>query len=102
MVGCVAVLRYRLVSQTLVTSAGGVSRDRRWLQAILVRPIAVPEGARLLRGEFNFDNRLDALETILPRHHQSQWCAVLLWQWMSVDPAGEHAQLIVSLRQRQC
>jgi hypothetical protein len=52
----VAVRRYQLVSQTLVTSAGDVSLVDVGFEAIFVRPIAIPKGARLLGGELNLDN----------------------------------------------
>lgn len=68
-----------------------------------IRPIAVPERARLLGREVNFHDRLDALEIVLRRHRQAHWRAVLLWQRMPINTPrrlGEHRQFNICVGNR--
>ena len=51
--------------------------------------VAIPESCRPFGGEFDLDDRLDALETVLPRHDEAQRRAMLFGQRMTVDAGGE-------------
>ena len=49
---------------------------------------------RLLLGERNADDRLDALEAVLPRHDEPDGCAVLGRQDFVVQPDGQDGQRV--------
>src|SRR5690606_20753140 len=55
------------------------------VEPVLVRRGHVPRGLRLALGEVDTDDRLDALEAVLPRHDQAQRRAVLVRQHLAVD-----------------
>src|SRR5689334_4862353 len=46
------------------------------IKAVLARVLHVPGAGGLLLGEADAHDRLDALEAILPRHHQPHWRAI--------------------------
>jgi hypothetical protein len=47
--------------------------------------------------EADADERLAALEAVLPRHDQPQWRAVLRRQHFAVHPEGKHRQRVLCL-----
>ena len=55
------------------------------VEAILARLRHVPAGQRLLLGEANGDNALDALESVLPRYDEPQRRPVLVRQYLAVE-----------------
>src|SRR5437667_6816102 len=50
------------------------------VEAVLVGVGQAPGGWRLLFRELDLDDRLDALESVLPRHHQPDGRAILIGQ----------------------
>src|SRR3546814_5737694 len=61
-------------------------------EAVFRRLQVVPGGFGHLLDELDFHDRLDALEAVLPRHHQAQRRAVLLRQRLAVQAGGQQGQ----------
>src|SRR6185312_7527401 len=59
------------------------------VEAVLARRALVPRRRRLLVGERDLDDRLDALEAVLPRHDKLHRRAVLRRQLLSVETGSE-------------
>src|SRR5690606_34407688 len=62
------------------------------VEAVLARLQPIPGGRRHALGEADGDDRLDALEAVLPRHHQPQRRAVLLRQRLAVQTGGQDCE----------
>ncbi len=62
------------------------------IETVFVGSRHVPCRLRLAFEEFDFDNRLDALEAVFPWHDQAQRRAVLVWQFAPVHAHGEQGQ----------
>src|SRR3990167_7629800 len=62
------------------------------IEAILVGSRFVPGGTRLLLGEADLDDALAALETVLPRHHQTHGRTVLLGQHFAIHAKTQQRQ----------
>ncbi len=70
-------------------------------KAVLVRGREVPGGRRSIAGQRNADDRLNTLETVLPRHGQTHRRTVLRRQRFTVDPGREHGQRVHGLVETQ-
>src|SRR5881275_1245069 len=94
----VAVVELRFHAVARVNQALGRLRPARVrhvrvhvrFERIFSRLQSLPKGLRLRGDELDLYHRLDALVTILPRHGNADWGAVLLWQWLAVNAAHHH------------
>src|SRR5438552_19123620 len=59
---------------------------------VLVRRLNGPCRGWLLGDETDLYNLLDAFETVLPRHHQSNRSAVLGRQGLAIESGGQNRQ----------
>src|SRR5208282_2739609 len=64
------------------------------VEAIFIRGILAPSGARLPCHQLDFDKGLDALETVFPRYDQPKGSAILWRQRASIQPAGQQGQRV--------
>src|SRR5581483_223413 len=90
---CVAVKRQRrappeLTNATFVRLApAGMING--WVyvgvEAVLVRSGQVPRGRRLLLGQADRDDRLDALKAVFPGHDQTERRAVLIGERLAIE-----------------
>ncbi|EAU65733.1 conserved hypothetical protein [Stigmatella aurantiaca DW4/3-1] len=71
------------------------------VEAVLVGRREVPRGGRLTLGERDADDGFDALEAVLPRHHQPQGRAVLGRQRLAIEPRGQQGERVDRLVQAQ-
>src|SRR5581483_6942725 len=71
------------------------------IKPVLARTGLVPGGLRLRLDETDLDDRLRALEAVLPRHHQAQRRAVLVRQHLAVQADREQGQRMHRLIQPQ-
>src|SRR5262245_57319871 len=67
------------------------------VEAVFLRIRDIPGRFRLLVDEPDSDNRLDALESVLPGDHQSNRRAVLVDQRLTVHTDGENRQWMLRL-----
>lgn len=66
-------------------------------EALLVRLQLVPECFGFLLHELYADDRFDPLETVFPRHDQTDGSTVYVWQFMAVNRGSQQRQLVGGL-----
>ncbi len=71
------------------------------IEPILVRRLDVPGCRRLAGDQTDLYDGLNALESVLPRNHQSNWRAVLRRHRLPVKPGRENREGIHGLIQAQ-
>src|SRR5215510_3170544 len=71
------------------------------IKAVLARILHVPGAGWLLLGEADSNDRLDALEAILPRHDQPDRRAILVGQRFPVEADGENGERMHGLVEAQ-
>ena len=64
------------------------------MEAVFPRHRRAPRRRRLLIREADSDDRLDALEAVLPGYDQPERRAVLVWQHAPVEPDGEDRERV--------
>src|ERR1051325_8401516 len=64
------------------------------IEAVIRRSGLHPRGRRLLLAEANLHDRLDALESVLPRHDDADRRAVLIRQRLALKPGAEGREAI--------
>src|SRR5207249_11443916 len=55
------------------------------IETVLTRRGQIPRGGRLLIGETDLHDRLDALEAVLPGNDEAKWRAVLVREHFAVE-----------------
>ena len=70
-------------------------------EVVFVRNDIVPKGVRFLGDQLDLDDRLDALEAVLPRRDETQRGAVLRRKRVAVDARCEEGERIHRLREGQ-
>ncbi len=71
------------------------------IEAVLAGVLLLPGDRRLLVGEADAHDRLDALEAVLPRHHQPDRRAVLVGQRLAVEADGQDGERMHGLVEPQ-
>src|SRR6185437_2210485 len=84
-----SLMKERCTDATLARLAP--ARMRHVRVDVRVKPILLgsglaPRRPRLLLGKADFHDRLDAFESMLPRHDESQRCPVLVGQYPPIEP----------------
>src|SRR6185436_18875480 len=96
----VAVEHQRLAPEELAEAALAALRPARMIdlridvrvEAVLRGLLLLPRVERLVFNERHPHDRLDALEAVLPRKHEADRRAILVWQHFAVEAEPEQRQ----------
>src|ERR1700691_3232959 len=62
------------------------------IKAVLVGPRYIPRSRRLFLRQTNIHDRFDPFEAVLPRNHEADGRAVLVWKPLTVESYRQDSQ----------